>query len=127
MPTEKLRLLLQSKSPFSKEEIAKMTDGDGWRWVYSHKEPARTKKAEVYFTGFGNSEKKSLSELARSAGFTIVTTVTLHLLLLCVGADPGQRSWTKHSSEIFPLLIQRSSTLPGNRRNTEDSDSGLKE
>lgn len=75
MPTEKLRRLLQSKSPFSKEEIAKMTDADGWRWVYSHKEPAGIKKAEVCFTGFGNSEKESLSELARSAGFTVVKHV----------------------------------------------------
>ena len=89
MPSEKLTQILLSKSPFSQEQISGMTDAEGWKWVYANKAPSKEKHFEVCFTGFSESEKGSLSQLAIDAGLMVVGSVTRNLSFLCIGPNPG--------------------------------------
>lgn len=89
MPSEKLTRILLAKSPFSPEQISQMTEADGWRSVYRTNVHVKEKHFEVCFTGFSDSDKTSMSQLAMDAGFTVVGSVTRSLSLLCVGPNPG--------------------------------------
>jgi NAD-dependent DNA ligase len=89
MPSEKLTQILLSKSPFSQDQISGMTDAEGWKWVYANKAPNKEKHFEVCFTGFSESDKGSLSQLAIDAGLVVVGSVTRSLSFLCVGPNPG--------------------------------------
>jgi hypothetical protein len=99
MPSEKLTLILLSKSPFSKEQISLMTEGEGWSWVYAHKAPAKQKHHEICFTGFPDSEKGLLSQLAIDAGYMVVGSVTRNLSILCTGPSPGPMKLEKASKQ----------------------------
>jgi NAD-dependent DNA ligase len=76
-----------------------MTDAEGWKWVYANKAPAKEKHLEVCFTGFSDSEKGSLSQLAIDAGFIVVTAVTRNLTFLCAGPNPGPSKLEKASKQ----------------------------
>jgi NAD-dependent DNA ligase len=89
MPSEKLTRILLSKSSFLPEQISLMTEAEGWRWIYANKAPDKKKGSEVCFTGFSDSEKGLLSQLAIDAGLMVVGSVTRNLSLLCTGANPG--------------------------------------
>jgi NAD-dependent DNA ligase len=103
MPTEKLTRILLSKSPFSQEQIAAMTDAEGWKWVYTNKAPVKKKNLEVCFTGFSDSEKGVLCQLATDSGLMVVTTVTRHLFCLCAGANPGPVKLAKAAKQGVPV------------------------
>lgn len=104
MPSEKLARILHSKSPFSEQEIAQMTDAEGWRWVYGHNPPPKEKKFEICFTGFNNSEKACLFQLANDAGFAAVTSVTKNLGMLCTGPYPGPTKLEKAGQKNVPVV-----------------------
>jgi len=104
MPTEKLTRILLSKSPFSQEQISGMTEAEGWKWVYTNKAPVKEKHFEVCFTGFSDSEKGSLSQLAIDAGFMVVTAVTRNLSVLCTGPSPGPAKLEKASKQGVSVL-----------------------
>ncbi|MGH6973902.1 MAG: BRCT domain-containing protein [Stellaceae bacterium] len=89
MPSEKLARILRAKSTFSADEIAAMTEHDGWDWVYAHASPRKEKLPEICFTGFSPVEKEELIERARNSRLSVVTTVTKALSFLCVGENPG--------------------------------------
>jgi NAD-dependent DNA ligase len=89
MPSEKLTRILLSKSSFSSQQISLMTEAEGWRWIYANKAPEKENAFEVCFTGFSDSEKGMVSQLAVDAGFMVVGSVTKNLSLLCVGSNPG--------------------------------------
>ena len=91
MPSEKLTRILLAKSPFSSDEIAAMSEADGWRWVYRDMPLARPKHEapDICFTGFGASERTKLEELASRHGMTVRTSVTASLEFLCVGDNAG--------------------------------------
>ena len=91
MPSEKLTRILLAKSPFSSDEIAAISEADGWRWVYENRpltEP-RHKTFEICFTGFGASERTELEKLANIQGMTVRTSVTTSLKFLCAGENAG--------------------------------------
>jgi len=104
VPSEKLTRILQAKSPFSQEQISAMTDAEGWKWVYANKALDKEKHFEVCFTGFSDSEKASLSQLAIDAGFMVVTAVTRNLSILCTGPNPGPAKLEKASKQGVPLM-----------------------
>lgn len=105
MPTEKLTRILLAKSPFSPEQIAQMTEADGWRWVYKDAPPREEKQLEVCFTGFSASEKGSLSQLAVDAGFMVVTAVTRNLTLLCIGPNAGPAKLEKAKQQKKTAIV----------------------
>jgi NAD-dependent DNA ligase len=104
MPSEKLTRILQAKSLFSQEQISAMTEAEGWKWVYANKAPDKEKHFEVCFTGFSETEKASLSQLAIDAGFMVVTAVTRNLSVLCTGPNPGPAKLEKASKQGVPLM-----------------------
>ncbi len=86
MPTEKPTRILMSKTDMSKEEISALSDADAWKLIYS----IRTKKAkdsrlQIWFTGFGLSDKKQLVNLANQNNLKVVSSVTKKLDFLCCG------------------------------------------
>lgn len=89
MPSEKLTAILRAKSPFSADEIATMSEAEGWRWVYQNKPAQKDHSHEICFTGFTATEREELATLAGHAGMTVKESVTTTLAYLCVGATPG--------------------------------------
>jgi NAD-dependent DNA ligase len=89
MPSEKLMAILRAKSPFSSDEIAAMSEADGWRWVYQNKPAYKDRCHEICFTGFATSDCAELATLAGHAGVTVKESVTTTLAYLCVGDTPG--------------------------------------
>ncbi len=89
MPSEKLTAILRAKSPFSSEEIAAMSEADGWRWVYQYKPVQKVHCHEICFTGFNATERVELETLASHVGMTVKESVTKTLAYLCVGDTPG--------------------------------------
>jgi NAD-dependent DNA ligase len=104
MPSEKLTRILLSKSPFSKEQIALMTEAEGWKWVYANKGPAKEKGVEVCFTGFDDDEKESVHQVGVDAGFTVVGSVTRNLSILCTGPNPGPAKLEKAAEQGVTVL-----------------------
>ena len=89
MPSEKLTAILRAKSPFFSDEIAVMSEADGWRWVYQNKPVKKDHLHEICSTGFTASERAELEALAGSVGMTVKESVTTTLEYLCVGDTPG--------------------------------------
>jgi NAD-dependent DNA ligase len=104
MPSEKLTRILLAKSPFSPEVISQMAEVDGWRWVYRNHVQVKEKHFEVCFTGFSDSDKTSVSQLALDAGFTVVGSVTRSLSLLCIGPNPGPSKLEKAKRQQNSIL-----------------------
>lgn len=104
MPSEKLTAILRAKSPFSTDEIAAMSDAEGWRWVYQNKPVKRDHLHEICFTGFTASERVELETLAGSVGMTVKESVTTTLAYLCVGATPGPSKMEKAKRQSVTLL-----------------------
>jgi NAD-dependent DNA ligase len=88
MPSEKVAKIL-AKRGLSESEIVAMSEASAWDYVYATSQPKRTKALEVCFTGFTDAEKTELVALAKKAGMSVVTTVTVNLFMLCAGAAPG--------------------------------------
>ena len=90
MPSERVAMILRAKSDFSEEQIQRMTDREGWEWIYNQR-PKRTmeKLDEICFTGFSSSVKKQLQQKAKDAHLKVVTEVTKNLRYLCVGENAG--------------------------------------
>jgi NAD-dependent DNA ligase len=95
MPTDQLKRILLAKSNFTEEQIASMSERDGWDWVYSHKPASQPKQEQICFTGFTDEEKAELAALAAEHGMTVVTAVTKHLKYLCIGEYPGPKKLEK--------------------------------
>ena len=104
--SEKLKRILLSKSDFSAEVLDKMTDSDGWAWVYSEKRGAtrKVKKPEVCFTGFGVFEREALEQRASNCGMHVVTSVTKGLMLLVAGTNAGPAKLTKARASGIAVL-----------------------
>ena len=89
MPSEKLTRLLRAKSPFGADEIARMSEADGWNWVYANASPRKEKLPAVCFTGFTVSEKAELSAMAEASHLSVASAVNKSLQFLCVGENAG--------------------------------------
>ena len=92
MAGEKVTSILRSRSDFSEDQIAAMSDSDGWKWIYEQdqrKSRARLETIEICFTGFQDSEKAKLEAQAIARGLKIRTKVTQNLSYLCTGPNAG--------------------------------------
>lgn len=89
MASDRVTRILKSKSPFTAEQIAEMSDVQGWDWIYANAKPRKEKLTQVCFTGFSAIEKSELTELAEAANLQVVTSVTKALAFLCVGENAG--------------------------------------
>ena len=120
MKSEKLVRILKAISPFTPDEIAAMSEAQGWQWVYAHAKPRKEKHAEICFTGFSAAEKAELSALATTHRFQVVKTVSQHLTILCFGDNAGPAKLVKARNqgahildrEQFLLLLD-TGELPG--------------
>ena len=106
MPSEKLTRILKAKSPFSPEQIAAMSETEGWDWVYSNAAPRKEKLMQVCFTGFSVSEKEELSALAKEHRLAVATSVTKDLAFLCTGPNAGPAKLAKATEQGVTLLTR---------------------
>jgi NAD-dependent DNA ligase len=113
MLSERVRLILIARdAPFTEEEMKSITDKQGWAWIFANSPPKQPHKTEICFTGFGNSHKAELQEIAKDRGFKCVTCVTKALSFLCVGPNPGP-SKTKEAAEKGVPIISEEDFLEG--------------
>ena len=116
--SDKLVRILRSKSAFSEAEIAKLTEAEGWNWVYANS-PVKSSAderalQEVCFTGMSTTQKDDLARAATASDMKVVTSVTKNLSYLVVGDEPGpsklqkaEKQGTKVMSiEQFQRLLQ---------------------
>lgn len=89
MAGKKVTKILKAKSPFTAEEIAKLSDTQGWDWIYANAKPRKEKLTQICFTGFSIAEKVGLTELAIAANLEVVSSVTKGLAFLCIGENAG--------------------------------------
>ena len=104
MPSEKLTRILKAKSPFSSEQIALMSDGEGWHWVYTNAKPKKERLNQICFTGFSAPEKDGLSSLATASRLEVVTSVTKKLAFLCAGENAGSSKLAKAIEQGVHIL-----------------------
>ena len=95
--SEKLKRILLAKSDFTSEQIGRMTDAEGWAWVYAQESQnsRKIKGPQVCFTGFGNTERQELENLASLSGLHVVSSVTKGLMLLIAGENAGPAKLAK--------------------------------
>ena len=82
-----------------------MTEAEGWRWAYTNNTPAKANHFEICFTGFSDSEKGLLSQLAIDAGFMVVGYVTRNLSILCTSQNPSKTKLEKASKQHATTMI----------------------
>lgn len=106
MSSEKVAKILLAKSNFTAEEIAKMTDKEGWAWIYSQTpNKKRTEKLlQVCFSGFSDPEKKILVDKAIASNFEVHGSVTKDLFMLCIGDNPGPSKIKKALAQNVHLV-----------------------
>ncbi len=88
MLSEKVTRILKKRG-LSSELISSMSENAAWDYVYQSAEPKKEKVVEVCFTGFSDSEKSELAQLATAARLRVVTRVTKSLSFLCAGENAG--------------------------------------
>lgn len=106
MLSPKLLRILRSKSTLTEEKISLLSESDGWQWVYKNALPSKKRQvgAEICFTGFGVTERTTLSSQASAFGLRVVGSVTKGLVYLCVGENPGAAKLQKAQSQSVQLL-----------------------
>lgn len=104
MAGEKVTRILKSQSQFNDEEISKMTDGEGWAWIYANR-PERN-KTQICFTGFHTNEKLKLSAIASQSDMHVAKSVTKDLDFLCVGSNAGPSKVEKAKEQNVIILTE---------------------
>lgn len=92
MASERVSKILLARTELSDDQIAGMSDSEGWQIIYSLP-PRSTRKAKqvdtVCFTGFSESERERLSENAIAHGMDVAASVTKNLAYLVTGPNAG--------------------------------------
>jgi len=104
MATEKVTRILKAKSQLSAEEIAGMSDTQGWEWIYANAKPRKEKLTQVCFTGFSTADKAELTALAQAANLAVVGSVTKNLAFLCAGENAGPAKLEKAQEQGNHIL-----------------------
>jgi NAD-dependent DNA ligase len=108
MPGEKVARILRSKTDLSAEQIATLSDADGWHIIYSQSNRRlKDTRLQVCITGFSSSRKAELKEAPSSAGFRVVTGVTKNLEFLCVGENPGPSKLKKAQEQGVQIITEQ--------------------
>lgn len=110
MASENVKGMLYAKgAPFTSDELERMTDREGWTWMYANHPPkskrARSRLPELCFTGFTDEEKDSLAAMA-SSHFKVVTGVTIKLHYLVIGRYPGPMKLQKANDQGVEILTE---------------------
>lgn len=106
MASLRVAKILKVKTMLSDEEIAKISDHEGWKLIYqadAHKRPV-PKRNEICFTGFVPEEKIELQTKALECGFDVVGSVTVHLAILVTGPEPGPVKLEKAKKQNTRIL-----------------------
>ena len=106
MASEKVTRILKSKSPFTAEQIASLTDAQGWNWIYANAKPKKERLSQVCFTGFTAAEKAELTNLAQESDLEVVGSVTKHLAFLCAGENAGPAKLAKATEQGVYVLTK---------------------
>jgi NAD-dependent DNA ligase len=100
MASEKPTMILLSKSDMGKEEISALSASEAWKLIYSFRTvKAKDTRLQVCFTGFGDSKKQELIDLANANNFKVVSSVTKALDFLCGGESAGPKKVEKAESQ----------------------------
>ncbi len=104
----KLRRILLAKSSFSLEQVDRMSEQEGWSWVYANAVPSQetSKSAEICFTGFSASEREKLEAEAEGAGLRAVNSVTKGLIALVAGENAGPSKLEKARKQGTRVLTK---------------------
>jgi DNA ligase (NAD+) len=105
--SQRVILILKARgAPFSDEEMQKMSDKEGWAWIYAN--PRKTykppKSPEICFTGFTPEEREELWDADHEMGLKIVKSVTKNLTYLCVGEAPGPTKLAQAKEQKCKIL-----------------------
>lgn len=105
MPSEKLTRILRSKSPFTEDEIAALSEAEGWDWIYRNDRRPKDAAQQICFTGFGAAEREELEGIASRTGWLkVVGSITSKLNYLCIGDHPGPSKLEKARRQNGMLL-----------------------
>jgi NAD-dependent DNA ligase len=108
MASERPTRILRSKTDMTLAEIAKLTDAEAWRFIYSlggyKNRKQKDNRPQICFTGFSAGKKEALTNLASNHGFKVVTSVTRKLDYLVSGESPGPTKLEKAKSQGVPIL-----------------------
>lgn len=92
MAGEKVTMILRSKTDLPDEQIAEISDAEGWRLIYAmkpNKSSVQKKTNQICFTGFSPSDKDRLGQVAVAHGLDVVKSVTQPLAYLVTGTNAG--------------------------------------
>ena len=108
MASEKVTMILLSKTDMTTEEVADLSDSDAWGIVYSLRaKKAKDTRLQICFTGFGLSKKNELSELAAENNMNVVASVTKNLDYLCGGDNAGPSKIEQAERQGVQFLDER--------------------
>ena len=102
--SEKLRRILKSKTDLNDDQIAALSDGEGWAIVYSSQKKKLPKGPEICFTGLSASEKSQLEDIAIKNGLHVATSVTKNLMLLVAGDNAGPAKLKKAQDQGVAVI-----------------------
>ena len=92
MAGEKVAMILRSRTELSDQQIANMSDAEGWQLIYSLK-PRKSQiqkiPNQICFTGFSPASKDRLGQLAVDHGLHVAKSVTQSLAFLVTGPNAG--------------------------------------
>src|ERR1043165_3107648 len=112
MASEKAaRILWKREAPYTPEQVAGMPEQDAWAWILPDDRKRREIKAksklpQVCFTGFKESDKNSLRQLASHAGFEVKDCVTKNLAILVTGENAGQSKLEKAKAQKCKIMSE---------------------
>ena len=95
LPIEKAAKRSRTKEgSFTEDQIWAMSERDAWTWIFAHDQKTRemklqSKLPQICFTGFSDSKKEELREIAKQAGFEAKDSVTKTLVIPVVGENAG--------------------------------------
>jgi len=107
MAGEKVTRILRSRTDLSDEQIAQMSDAEGWQLIYSlksQKSQIQKKANQICFTGFSPSDKERLGQLALAHGLDVVKSVTQSLAYLVTGPNAGPAKLKKAKEQDVVIM-----------------------
>jgi DNA polymerase III subunit epsilon len=109
MPCQRVAMILRSRTDLSDDQIAQLSDAEGWQLIYTLKPPNRQvqkKTSQICFTGFSSSEKDRLSQLAAADGLDVMKSVTQSLAYLVVGPNTGPLAYLVVGPNTGPAKLR---------------------
>ena len=92
MAGDRVTMILRSKTNLSDDQIARLSDAEGWGLIYTLRPPKsrrRKRTNQICFTGFSPSDKDRLGQLATADALDVVKSVTQSLAYLVTGPNAG--------------------------------------